>query len=482
MSTDKANRITDFFQSTRKPTNTSSISRKRKLLFADELSTPSPQKKDCTDQSTPSLERLTVKTPKTVASTPARNSLRFIRRPQTEPAIKQLPQSLVRSPLKSPIKSPRKGTPSARRSLFGEGSTEALTSLWLPRKYELLQETFEYMDRSLVLITGKNQLPAFDRVKSSVELMSKRCFNEKKLMQIKTVYPESIDLKYEMALGNKQERSQLVPTLTITPTCQCPEDRSLVKVSLVPKILTNRKQEMHRKLVEITKIHHETFLKSLDNFPPVDKSKLVRWDDRFPLEEVPDIEPDESLMPVNPAKKMDNSIDVVLQRIGKMAAKSVPSPKSKPATPRSAIKADKNGKVMGGELSGLKIDFVMKIRAKEDEARVKQMTRSPETERKIWVLQQSIPLVRTIRSFFVGEKRAVLSKELVLKKIIDSSDLSISREDAEDRLTHLVQVVPSWIVILNKTHVKILDKDMSISTLEKTIEAEISRLMNDDGT
>ena len=85
-------------------------------------------------------------------------------------------------------------------------------------------------------------------------------------------------------------------------------------MELKPSVIVSRKKEMHQKLMEITKREHDKFLRSLE--PPIIVDNTERLHSHFPLEEVPDIIADDSLMPVNPHKREDQTVDIVLQRIG----------------------------------------------------------------------------------------------------------------------------------------------------------------------
>jgi chromatin licensing and DNA replication factor 1 len=391
---------------------------------------------------------------------------------------------ILTSPVKKTLRSPAKARPIPCFQKFHDLAFDDETiPLQLPQKYKLLVDTFNCMDRVISLLMQQKQLTSFDRIRSSVERMSGRRFDMKKLLQLKTILPHSFIFKYDSSVSSKQSATtQLTKTLVIIPT-RCKEsagDSNLIPVELKPSVIVSRKKEMHQKLMEFTKREHDKFLRSLE--PPIIVDNTERLHSHFPLEEVPDIIADDSLMPVNPHKREDQTVDIVLQRIGHADRKCdvtvAPVTASKAETP-----CHSGGIVTSGDLKGLRIDFVEKIRAKEAARIARDLTRSPESEKKITMLRQSLPLIRTLRSYFVGEAKTTLPTDSVIRKVIESSSSYISYEEVDERLVCLTKVLPDWIMILKikkGTYVKLLDRNRKLVDLEKVIQKLIDETLRKD--
>ena len=384
---------------------------------------------------------------------------------------------ILTSPLKAPLRSPVKSQSSAFQR-FRHLVDEETSSLFLPKKYKVLADTFSCMDRVVSLVMRQKQLTSFDRIRSSVELMSGRRFDVKKLLQLKTIFPESFILKYDSSVSDKQQVSQLTTALVIIPTRRKDSaDSELIPVELKPSVVTSRKNEMHRKLIEMTKKEHDKFLQSLDTPITVDNRKLAKWHRNFPLDDVPDIVADESLMPANPHKKEDETVDIVLQRIRVEPPKSDTTVVPALSLPKAACSTGE--RIKSGALKGLDVAFVQRIRAKEAAKIAQELTRSPESEKKIAMLQESSSLIRTVRSYFVGEGKTTLLRDAVIRKIIDSSSSFVSYEEVDQRLEYLTKVLPEWIMIFQVrkgSYVKVLNMNRKLVDLEQAIDKRIVSL------
>lgn len=532
-------KITDFFQSARRPTR--SVSRKRKVIDSpaaqeDITSAITPTKRDrlmFTNRSRLMVQMAQKLSPLKNAATSnnttdtndnAKSAARNLTEkldnaatePQTDNQSESLPADLngndvvstvpagigvkdhakivlsplkfnmskpiLTSPLKAPLKSPpKRPIPAFQR--FSHLLDDEVSSLFLPKKYKLLADTFTCMDRAMSLLMRQKQQTSFDRIRSSVELMSGRRFDVKKLLQLKTAFPESFILKYDSSVSDKQQVSQLTTALVIIPTRKKDSsDSELMAIELKPSVVTSRKIEMHRKLIEVTKVEHEKFLQSLDPPIKVDNRKLAKWHRNFPIDDVPDIVPDESFMPVNPHKKEEQTVDIVLQRMSVETSKSDVTviPRTASSLSSSSSMSNKAGeKIKSGHLKGLDVAFVERIKAREAANTAKELTRSPVAEKKIVMLQESSTMIRTVRSYFVGEGKTTLLKDAVIRKIIDSSSSFISYEEVDERLMYLTEVLPSWIMIFQVkkgSYVKVQNMNRKLTDLEQEIEKKIASL------
>lgn len=98
----------------------------------------------------------------------------------------------------------------------------------------------------------------------------------------------------------------------------------------------------------------------------------------------------------------------------------------------------------------------------------KEMTRRPEEEKKLKMIETLPEFIKIVHNYFIGERRAAIKYEEVIKKTVESFRVSISMVDVEERIKLLSVLLPEWICILDVskgTFIKIIDKDKSIKEL-----------------
>ena len=358
--------ITDYFASSKKPSQESSSSgRKRKLIVTKELAADpsttchssdniwSSSDGGCTSESSvhgcTTRKRTRIMAPKSRAQilvematspkkgvTATRTSIPGTSNPGTSMAT--CPESPRRPVLTSPIKDPLH-----YRSLFTSPSKPVQrpvlsspiktmisslnlskpsspvkpsdscayykyrnlvdSGLVLPDKYRILVETFVDVDNILALILNRNEKATFDKLKSGVERKSGRRFDQNKLAMIKSVFDTSYSFKYEKSvIHTKDSGSKLALALIVTPV-KMVEGKVVPMKTLTSSDISRRKIEFINILTDIVKGHHSEFLKSLD--PPIildDVSKIIRWHKNFDLNSLPDIEIKPYALPPPPVK------------------------------------------------------------------------------------------------------------------------------------------------------------------------------------
>ncbi|PNJ12528.1 CDT1 isoform 2, partial [Pongo abelii] len=184
----------------------------------------------------------------------------------------------------------------------------------------------------------------------------------------------------------RQERS--VPTfkdgvkksdyqLTIEPLLEQEADGAAPQ--LTASRLLQRRQIFSQKLVEHVKEHHKAFLASLSPPMVVPEDQLTRWHPRFNVDEVPDIEP--AALPQPPAMEKLTTAQEMEKALSQLALRSaVPS---SPGSPRPALPATPPATPPAASpsaLKGVSQDLLERIRAKEAQKQLAQMTRCPEQE------------------------------------------------------------------------------------------------------
>lgn len=399
--------------------------------------------------------------------------------------------SLSRSPVKSPFKSPLGLPPTPEKSATVAGSPvkrklvlESVKSptkepaylkyrhlakkdgenqLILPTKYKAYVKLFECLDSVVSLFLGRKKALTFEAIRGDVQRMSGRSFDLTKLAQIKTIYPESYILRYE-----KQ------PTLSFDAKLQYQLILEPVfdGKTMTPSVCTRRKDVMARKLMTIVKSHHRKFLQSLDPPITVNDDEIVRWHPSFLLEEVPDIEPRPNVIPPAPVKAdvqtaLYNIIKKPSEEKNEAAVEAVPSSPTK---------------ITSGALKGLSTGFLAKIRAKEANKMLKEMTRSPAVERKLSIIKRLPDVIRIINSYFISEHKTTILFANVATKVRDSYYTDVSANDIEDWINTLAELLPDWLYKLNVrkgVYVKI-DQQKPIEGLVKRLEAAAERLKGSD--
>ncbi|RWS11621.1 DNA replication factor Cdt1-like protein [Dinothrombium tinctorium] len=332
------------------------------------------------------------------------------------------------------------------------------TGLILPFKFRTLLETFRCTDTVISMLHNRDELCTFEKVKKSVEEMMRKAFDIKRLAQIATVYPEAYDLRYER-VSNLIIKSNSSYTMVITP-------RNMMKLN--PSILMQRKEHFRNKLLSIVKRHHQDFLTSLSVPISIEGEILQRWHPNFKLEEVPDIEANESYLPKPPS--------AVCQRL--TASFFCEKQEEKEITVES--KANSSDKIKDGILKGISSSLLMRVRQKEALSLALEMVRKPEEEKKLLMIKRLPEFIKILHNYFLCDGRGAILIDEVLNKCVESYHTFISLPDVKEHILLLAELLPTWISILHVSKgdfVKIV-KDKNINDLFKILNDHSSQLKN----
>ena len=368
---------------------------------------------------------------------------------------------------------------------------------------------FEWLDNTLGLQMQKNLPRSFDKIRPAVEKASRLRFDQTKLLQLMTVYPDAFQLKFEPVVSNNVSSGQsfLSYALVINPSRrQDPKDPNsplISPINLVPSVKVYRRDEFVKRLMDITKQRHQDFLLSLN--PPlvgVNPEKLTRWHLKFPLDDIEDIVPDVKLLPLRPVKRDQTNVEDVLTRMQPnstpvqlhVSQSTPPQNNTSNGEGNTEIKksvdswkssVSSSEKILTGKLKGLSKALLDRIRAKEAAKVASELTRSPEVEKRLNHLKQMPPLIRLLRNYFIGENTRVLPLKTVVKKVIDSYPTYISSETVEERLVYLKEELSDWINIFqlkNVSYVKLLNINKKITDLESRLKNEENKLSGEIST
>ncbi|XP_065781263.1 DNA replication factor Cdt1 [Muntiacus reevesi] len=338
--------------------------------------------------------------------------------------------------------------------------------LVLPYKYQVLAEMFRSMDTIVGMLYNRSETVTFAKVKQGVQDMMRKRFEERNVGQIKTVYPSSYHFRQERFVptfkdGIKRSDYQL----TIEPLLD--HQAGSAAPQLTASCLLQRRQVFSQNLVARVREHHRAFLASLNPPMEVPEDQLTRWHPRFNVDGVPDIEPAELPQPPAVEKlttaqevlararslmspRMEKALSDLAQRTAEPSSPRSPSlaqPATPPAAPPSALK-------------GVSQALLERIRAKEAQKQLAQMTRRPEQEQRLQRLERLPELARVLRSVFVSERKPALTMEVACARMVGSYRAAMSPGEMEKHLQLLSELLPDWLSlhhIRTDTYVK-LDK------------------------
>lgn len=257
----------------------------------------------------------------------------------------------------SPKKSDKKATQrSFERYSYLLDKPEENQTLVLPLKYKVLADMFKAMDTIVSMHYKRHEVSTFDKVKDSVERMINKKFDIKRLAQIQTIFSGAFKLKYEMfsSILNRKPTHQLI----ISPIYN-----SNVDIRLSSTHLLERYQAFVDRLLDITKRHHRNYL---NNLGISINDELYRWHPKFNLDSVPDIEPNDNALPIEP-KLGEHSAETFLessrQRLGITSTKN--EQKTSDANEEQKVdnrkSMDSTEKITKGVLKGISVDLLKKV-------------------------------------------------------------------------------------------------------------------------
>ncbi|XP_071511171.1 DNA replication factor Cdt1-like [Diadema antillarum] len=396
------------------------------------------------------------------------------------------------------------------------------STLSLPFKYRSLEDTFRCSDTVVSMLHNRMETCTYSKLKHGVQEMTRKTFDLSHLKKIKTVYPSAYDMKWMKTLPQfKKENEKNDPyTLVLEadlagiPTDPdrsnievggtVSEPKTLMKTMLnpgsaagsaafekfTPSMLIARRTLFHNGLVDIVKTHHLDYLSKLNPPIKVPSDKLNRWHPRFPLEQVPEIQPTDIPNPpkvtsyntakdvlnkardmmVNP--KVTRALELVAKNSELKAAveakRNAEAKQTKEEVPSSKPKTNK-------ALKGVSQDLLNRIKAKEAHRSEVAMMRSPEQESRIGMLERLPELIRILRGFFLAEKKAALPLDVVSQKLMESYRSALARDEVEKHIALMVEILPEWLKKINirKVWYIKMDRTKELSSLTDIVNKKL---------
>lgn len=223
-------------------------------------------------------------------------------------------------------------------------------SLNLPTKYKVLIDNFHCLDSVLSMLFNRMETCTFDKVKSGIQKITKKNFDQSHLAQLLTIYPESYSLSYEKktAVDNLNNLKVLEKHsafyLVLTP--------KLNSIKMTPTILKSRRDEFEDRLNKYVRKLHNEYLLSLEPPVVIKDDELTRWHPSFTFPNVRETKLPEQPTSVNDTKSINDF----------WATRLKIEPQTKPdVEQKSSTSEQRKNKIKKGILKGLSKDFLEKV-------------------------------------------------------------------------------------------------------------------------
>jgi len=365
-------------------------------------------------------------------------------RPQDPPSAFLMKLNPPRTPRKSqtapsPLRLP--GVRASPRKVPAYQRFHSLTrpldkTLPLPYTYRLLCDVFRSVDSVVSMFHNRRELITVAKLETAVKDMTRRPCLPSYLPQIRCVFPEAFTFSWvKVERGSRVTYSlQVFPNLCYkrsllgglgeTPILQPTCDR------LTTEHLVERRQIFNNALLQLVRDQHATFLSGLEPPIVVDDTLLTAWHRDFNVDSCPDVE--EISLPCHPEEEKVVSLKEpkVEDEEGGLSEKENSS-ETVAATPTTA--------------SGLPSSLLAKIRAKEAAKAIREMTRSQEEKRRIAQLRKLPGHARFMRTLLISERRASVTVEFAVTKLLVLSPVGTERKALEEELRALSVESSGWL-------------------------------------
>uniref|UniRef100_A0A8W8KI41 CDT1 Geminin-binding domain-containing protein n=1 Tax=Magallana gigas TaxID=29159 RepID=A0A8W8KI41_MAGGI len=359
---------------------------------------------------------------------------------------------------------------------FHHLATPAPPSLSLPYKYRLVEDMFKSMDTAVSMLHNRSEICTFSKLKSAVQEMTKRNFEQKNVGQIKTVYPEAYTFRQEKGLpafGGKCHDYQLTVEPNLSNESEKKFSTKSGRPSFTAKDILERKTTFHNKLISVVKSHHKKFLSSLSRPLSVPDDKITRWHPKFSLDEVPDI-PVDSLPEPPFVKKYQSAKDVLQDNRAKLpdrVKKALNSVAKENTVKESPSPVESASTKPAAQLQGVPQSLLEKIRAKEAKKQEMSMMRDPSEDKRTLMIRRLPEMMRILRTHFVTEKKPALPMQNIIQKLADSYKTTIRFDDVETHMKLLLDFVPEWLTVveIKKGKYVKMDRNIELGTLQEKV-------------
>lgn len=364
-----------------------------------------------------------------------------------------------------------------------KASSPVTRNLPLPYHFKILEEMFRCVDVVLSLKQKRYETCTFDKLKESVQEMCRKKFEKKHLAQMKTVYPTAFVFRQQNGFcGQKKSEFQLTIGFNMEGLdAQKKKECMFVESS----VLITRQKYFRKQLLKMTMKHHHDYL--VKNHPSlsVDDEALMRWHPCFHVDEVPEIctsplpEPDQVKTYSTAQDVLDRARQNMSSRVEKSLKLVAQKSKESNAEGKKVISnmKDLQVKTQKPALKGVSQSLIEKIRQKEEKKIQESLTVDPKVVEKRIMVQKLPELCRILKTYFVSERKAVISLEDASNKLSESCTSTLSSVQVEKHLKLLSELAPDLLSIMyvRKCPYVKLKKNININNLiEKLKTKEIN--------
>ncbi|KAL6210683.1 hypothetical protein ACLB2K_015915 [Fragaria x ananassa] len=306
----------------------------------------------------------------------------------------------------------------------------------LPEKYEILGEFFNCLDSSIRLLKAKGVKPLFRNICPAVEDLTDRRFTYSHLAQLKYILPEVIEIKKELVFDERT--SCLKPDLHVALNVQALEIDGESKfegggIAQLKKTL-NLRRVFRDRLVEVSRFKPESAPGKLASTP-----KLVSTPAR--------------LMSSTPAPQLpkrcfmspeDSSPNKLVRRPPRTRSLKFDTPVKSRNAEDEVLDMD-DASIDKDILDILPGDLLQSLREKERKATEERTPAITQAKRREKMIAKLPKLFNMIHFLFQSMSRSFITKQELVHKIIWNHCDMIDREDVEELLNLLLELVPDWI-------------------------------------
>lgn len=363
-------------------------------------------------------------------------------------------------------------------------SNDIEKKLVLPSKYSILSDMFKGTDTTIKFLNNRQEICTFLKLKTAVQNMTKKNFTLIHLGQIKTIYPEAYLYSQEkMYIDQKNGYHLTIAANLSDPSIKTNENG--IKV-ITPHLLLERLDRFKLQLINMVKVLHEKFLKSIGF--QIDTNEIKRWHPKFDLDSVPDIEASELPQPPNEIKcKTAEDLISIAKEVYSVRVQSAinellvqqqsTSTQTQTQTKQILIETTTNQTSLQAKQKASYNALLEKVRAREKQKALENMVTNSEKEKRLVLVDKYTESARFLKSYFSAEKKGILELDNVCIKMYESLR-SWTPHECEQIIREIGNDFSEWLSIVKvrqSQYVK-LEKSIDINDIYAKIDNMIKTL------
>jgi hypothetical protein len=325
--------------------------------------------------------------------------------------------------------------------------------LCLPYDYKRLLTLFETCDLIVNFMKRRRTECCFGEVRKAVEEQTKLKFVESNLQQFLTVVPEAYVLRWVKAMGRE-----------FTLILDFPEREEKAEGLLTTTGLERRKSLFKAELLNITKQHHEAFLRTLPSRPQINPDRLRCWFHGFDVHSVPSV-------PISdlPPKPTDENVQTVKEFLKFHCARNKMVQNVLEEIPSNA-QPDPVEQAMDNK-SLLSSAVLAKLRS-QDQLYLEDQTVPGQLQRESR-RNNLIALCEMLKAMFATHRTPSMFLEAIVSKVRMGRKLDCGEAEVEALIKEVVDILPNWLTIIQTSMGAVLRIERRIDMLQTTVQSEV---------